>query len=42
MDTTIIPAGFPLEREREILERELYRPKGLITMSVPGKPKRRT
>jgi len=40
VDTSIIPAGFPLEREREHLERELYRPKGLVTMSVP-KQKRR-
>lgn len=40
VDTTIIPAAFPLEREREHLERTLYRPKGLVTMSVP-KAKRR-
>ena len=40
VDTTIIPASFPLEREREHLERATYRPKGKATMLVP-KSKRR-
>jgi DNA-directed RNA polymerase subunit RPC12/RpoP len=37
VDTSIVTPGFPLEREREHLERTLYRPKGLVTMSIPKK-----
>jgi hypothetical protein len=40
VDTSIVPAGFPVERERAHLERELYRPKGLVTMSIPKRRKR--
>lgn len=42
VDSSIVTPGIPLERELEIMERETYRPKGLITMSVPKKkPKKR-
>ena len=37
VDTSIIPAGFPLDRERDYLERATYRPKGLVTMGIPKK-----
>ena len=37
VDTSIVTPGFPLDRERAFLERSQYRPKGLVTMSVPKK-----
>jgi hypothetical protein len=30
-----LPSGVPMDREREILEQELHRPKGKATMAVP-------
>jgi DNA-directed RNA polymerase subunit RPC12/RpoP len=40
VDTSIVTPGIPLDRERAVMEREAYRPKGYVTMSVP-KSKRR-
>lgn len=37
VDTSIVPGGIPLEREFEAMERETFRPKGLVTPSIPKK-----
>ncbi len=37
VDTTVVPAGVPLERELEAMQRATFRPKGLVTMSIPKK-----
>jgi len=36
----VLPSGVPMDREREILEREAHRPKGNATMVVPKSTRR--